>query len=85
MFNKSIFKPLNYKLSFNFYDYLNRCTDKYITLFNINYNRKRTIKYILNENDTVDTIIKPEKINYLILPKYFFIISFIFINIYIYI
>ena len=78
------YKPLNYKLPINSYDYNN--IDKYIKLVNMNYDRKRIIKYILNENDSVNTVIKPEKIKYhLILPNFFFIISFIFINICIYI
>ena len=71
-------KDIKYNYSINLYDYINNFSNKYIKIIGEFNQRKKVIKYILNENDTVD---KKEEINkkYLVLRHLFIISLFFFI------
>ena len=77
--NNANFKDIKYNCSIDLYNYIINSTNKYIKIMCEFNKKKRAIKYILNENDTVD---KEEEINkkYLVLQHLFIVSLLIFIN-----
>ena len=77
--NNIICKNIKYNCSINLYDYIINSTNKYIKIMSEFNQKKKLIKYILNENDTVD---KKEETNkkYLLLRNLFIVSLLLFIH-----
>jgi hypothetical protein len=77
--NNAKCKNIKCNSSIDLYKYIIYSTNKYIKIMCDFNKKKHAIKYILNENDTVD---KQEEINkqYLVLRNLFIISLFVFIN-----